>query len=91
MSPGSSVGSHPRVWRQLESSYAWLDTEMDFAADLHIGHIALATTLDWIEFRNLPSFRAYRRLSDWFTSFSERPSMRDTPLAGDTVDRLPLG
>lgn len=76
---------------KLESSYAWLDNEMDFAGDLHIGHIALATTLDWLEFRDLPSFRDHRRLSDWFTSFSERPSMRATPLSGDTVDQRPLG
>lgn len=30
---------------------------MDFGDDLHIGHIALATTFDWLEFRGLPSFR----------------------------------
>lgn len=76
---------------KLHSSYAWLETEMDFGSDLHIGHIALATTLDWLEFRGLPSFRDHRRLSDWFTSFAGRPSMQATPLAGDTVDRPPPG
>ncbi len=72
---------------KLVESFAWLEAEMDFDADLHIGHIALATTLDWIEFRGLPSFRKHQRLSDWFTSFAQRDSMRSTPLSGDTIDK----
>ena len=72
--------------RKLAESYAWLDGQMDDTGPLHIGHIALATTLDWLEFRTLPSFRAHAGLSAWFDRFRDRPSMRATPLAGDTVD-----
>lgn len=72
---------------KLESSFAWLEAEMDFECDLHIGHIAVATTLDWLEFRGLQSFRSHRRLSDWFSRFAQRSSMRATPLSGETVDQ----
>lgn len=71
---------------KLEASFASLEAEMDFGAPMHVGQIALATTLDWLEFRGLPSFRAHPRLSDWFDGFAARPSMRATPLSGDTVD-----
>lgn len=71
---------------KLEASFAWLEREMDFGVPVHIGQIALATALDWLEFRGLPSFRAYPRLSDWFDGFATRASMRATPLSGDTVD-----
>lgn len=74
---------------KLESSYAWLEQHMDFGADLDVGRVALATTLDWIEFRNLPSFREFTMLSQWFDAFSSRPSMKATPLSGDTVDTPP--
>lgn len=74
--------------RKLEESYAWLELEIEAAeADpLHIGHIALATTLDWLEFRGLPSFRDFTRLAGWFGAFRQRPSMRQTPLSGETHD-----
>lgn len=71
---------------KLEASYAWLEQHVNFDAGLHIGQIALATTLDWLEFRNLPSFRKSAQLSDWFDAFVLRPSMTATPLSGDTVD-----
>lgn len=71
---------------KLEASYAWLEQHMDFDAGLNIGQIALATTLDWLEFRSLPSFRNSTRLSHWFEAFSSRPSIIATPLSGDTVD-----
>lgn len=74
---------------KLEASYAWLERNMDFGAGLDIGQIALATALDWLEFRNLPSFRDHANLSCWFTTFAGRPSMRATPLSGNTVDTLP--
>lgn len=61
---------------------AWSD---DVPVDL--GSIAIATALSWIEFRGLPDFRAGRpRLSRWFDAFSERASMRATPLSGQTHD-----
>lgn len=53
-----------------------------------IGAIALATALSWIEFRAVFAFRDGRpRLAAWYDRFCERPSMRATPLSGDTHDR----
>lgn len=71
---------------KLQASYSWLEDELDTDSAIHIGHIALATALDWLQFRDLPSFRQYARLSAWFDSFVERPSMQATPLSGDTHD-----
>jgi glutathione S-transferase len=72
---------------KLVASYDWLEKEFDGGAPLHIGHIALATALDWIEFRQLPSFRDGRpRLTTWFDAFLLRPSMQATPLSGETQD-----
>lgn len=54
---------------------------------VHIGHIALATALDWLEFRALPGFRENRpRLVEWFNAFEARPSMLATLLSGETRD-----
>lgn len=72
--------------RKLVESYAWLENEMSWDKPIHIGHIALATTLDWLIFRNLPSFRSHPRLGRWFDASVERPSMRATPLSGETQD-----
>lgn len=72
---------------KLEASYAWLEAELDDGDMFHIGHVALATTLDWLEFRGLASFRGYPRLSEWFDACATRPSMQSTPLFGDTVDQ----
>ncbi|MCL1635836.1 glutathione S-transferase family protein [Luteimonas sp. SX5] len=72
---------------KLRSSYDWLERELDAAASIHVGHIALATALDWLEFRELPGFRERRpRLAAWFDAFAARPSMRATPLSGETHD-----
>lgn len=72
---------------KLIASYDWLETALAEAAPLHVGHIALATALDWIRFRDLPSFREGRpRLTVWFDAFCLRPSMQATPLAGETQD-----
>lgn len=73
---------------KLVASYDWLERELDIAADVHVGHIAVATALGWLEFRHLPDFRDRRpRLAAWFDAFDERPSMRATPLSGETHDR----
>jgi glutathione S-transferase len=72
--------------QKLAASYAWLENEIDDGEPLNVGQIALATALDWLEFRELPSFRGHPRLSAWFTSFTDRASMRATPLAGETQD-----
>lgn len=71
---------------KLEESYAWLERRLDAGEMVTVGHIALATALDWLEFRDLPSFRAFPRLSAWFDAFAARPSMQATLLAGETHD-----
>lgn len=72
--------------KKLIESYDWLERELDVDTPLHVGHIALATTLSWLEFRDLPSFRGRPRLERWFDEFQKRPSMLATPLVGDTKD-----
>lgn len=71
---------------KVEQTYDWLEQTLDVAAPLDIGHIALATTLSWMAFRHLPSFRDRTRLTDWFDAFEARPSMQATPLSGETHD-----
>jgi glutathione S-transferase len=72
---------------KLTASYDWLESELDSESPLHVGHIAVATALDWLEFRDLPPFRQGRpRLTAWLDEFVRRPSMCATPLSGDTVD-----
>lgn len=74
---------------KLTASYDWLERELDVDSPLHVGHIAVATALDWLEFRGLPSFRDRPRLVEWFDAFAARPSMLATPLSGDTHDQAP--
>jgi glutathione S-transferase len=72
---------------KLISSYDWLERELDVDSPLHVGHIAVAACLAWLEFRELPTFRDNRpRLLAWFNEFERRPSMRATPLSGETHD-----
>jgi len=72
---------------KLVASYDWLERELDTASPVHVGHIALATALSWLEFRDLPPFRGMRpRLTAWFDAFDSRPSMRATPPSGETRD-----
>ena len=71
---------------KLLSSYAWLDDVLHPDDEIDIGRIALATTLSWLEFRGLPSFRDHARLCLWFDRFEARASMRATPLSGETHD-----
>ncbi|NVD37521.1 glutathione S-transferase [Ensifer sp. HO-A22] len=71
---------------KCEQTYDWLEQTLDVDAPLDIGHIALATTLSWMAFRHLPSFRNRKKLSDWFDAFEERASMQATPLSGETHD-----
>jgi len=73
---------------KLMASYDWLERELDVASPIHVGHIALATTLSWLEFRQLPTFREKRpALVTWFDEFEARASMRATPLSGETHDQ----
>jgi glutathione S-transferase len=71
---------------KLLASYDWLERELDADASPNIGHIALATALSWLEFRELPTFRPRPRLTQWFESFAARGSMKATPLWGQTHD-----
>jgi glutathione S-transferase len=73
--------------QKLMSSYDWLERELDVTSPLHVGHVAVATALSWLEFRQLPSFREGRpRLTEWFDELETRSSMRATPLSGETHD-----
>jgi glutathione S-transferase len=72
---------------KLVTSYDWLERELDVTSPVHVGHVAVATALSWLAFRELPDFRAGRpRLVAWFDEFEQRPSMRATPLSGETQD-----
>jgi len=72
---------------KLVASYDWLERELDVDGALHVGHIAVATALSWLAFRELPDFRKGRpRLTAWLDTFEARPSMRATPLSGETQD-----
>jgi glutathione S-transferase len=77
---------------KLTTSYDWLEKHLDAAAPVHVGHVAVATALAWIEFRELPGFRTGRpRLVEWFDRFEKRASMQATPLSGETVDGIRPG
>lgn len=72
---------------KLVTSYDWLEQEIDERESMHVGHIAVATALSWIAFRELPDFRkGHPRLAGWFGAFEARPSMKATPLHGETHD-----
>ena len=72
---------------KMAASYDWLERELDVDDAVHVGHIAVAAALSWIEFRELPDFREKRpRLCAWLDEFQTRPSMRATPLSGETQD-----
>lgn len=71
---------------KVEQTYDWLEQTLDVDGPLDIGHIALATALSWMAFRDLPSFRDRKKLTVWLDAFEERPSMRATPLSGETHD-----
>lgn len=70
---------------KIVATYDWLEGELDDGT-LHVGHVALATALSWMAFRDLPSFRTRLRLTSWFDAFEQRPSMIATPLSGETHD-----
>jgi glutathione S-transferase len=75
---------------KLIASYDWLEQNIEIDAPLDVGQIAVATSLSWLEFRDLPSFRIGRpKLVTWFDRFEKRSSMLSTPLHGDTRDAAP--
>lgn len=72
---------------KLQESYDYLERQITLSQQVSVGEIALATSLSWLEFRGLPSFRENNpKLSKWFDGFSLRPSMQATLLVGDTHD-----
>ncbi|WP_104662628.1 glutathione S-transferase [Ensifer adhaerens] len=71
---------------KIEETYDWLERTLEPEAAVDIGQIALATTLSWMVFRELPSFRHRPKLTAWFDAFENRLSMRATPLSGETFD-----
>lgn len=72
---------------KLEEGYDYIEKNVLLSDQVSVGEIALATSLSWLEFRNLPSFRTgHAKLSDWYDKFSERESMEVTTLFGDTHD-----
>jgi glutathione S-transferase len=71
---------------KLEASYEWLERAIGALDPLHVGHIAVATTLDWLKFRDLPTFSNHPQLSAWFNDCASRPSLIATPLSGETQD-----
>ncbi|EEQ33054.1 glutathione S-transferase [Microsporum canis CBS 113480] len=76
--------------QKLVESFDWLEKELDVQGPVHVGHIALATALSWLEFRDillLCDFREGRpRLAAWYEAFEARPSMLATLLSGKTHD-----
>lgn len=71
----------------LEHAWSQHDVRERASGKVDIGTIALATALSWLAFRDLPAFEPGRPyLSAWYRDFIQRPSMRATPLEGDTVD-----
>jgi len=72
---------------KVTASFDWLEQHLDVESPMHVGHIAVATALSWVEFRALADLRTRRpKLARWLDEFEKRPSMRATPLSGETHD-----
>ncbi len=72
---------------KLTEAYAYIENNVKLSDQVTIGAIALATSLSWLEFRGLPSFRQdYPKLTAWYDGFAKRDSMLATTLFGDTHD-----
>lgn len=72
---------------KLISSFDFVEREANLEGPVDIGQIALATTLAWIEFREVAPFVAGRpRLASWYAAFMRRPSMQATHYSGATHD-----
>ncbi|WP_376706084.1 hypothetical protein RQ479_11300 [Mesorhizobium sp. ISC25] len=60
---------------KLIESYDFVEREVEFDAPLHVGHIALATCLSWLEVRGLPDYLQGRpRLAPWYRSMLATPT-----------------
>jgi glutathione S-transferase len=71
---------------KLKEAYRFIEEHVDLNGPITVGHIALATALDWIAFRQLSDFSAQARLSEWYQTFCQRASMRATEYSGQTHD-----
>ena len=72
---------------KLSATYDYIEQHVPLDGALTIGEIALATSLSWLEFRELPAFKERRpKLSTWYEEFSSRPSMMATEFSGETHD-----
>lgn len=72
---------------KLVAAYDFIERDVDLEGPIDLGQIALATALSWIEFRNLPPFKPGRpRLTRWYDTFVQRPSMLATGYSGETRD-----
>jgi len=71
---------------KLDQTYCFIENHIALNGRTTIGHIALATALDWIAFRKLSDFSSQQRLAEWYQTFCERPSMRATEYSGKTHD-----
>ena len=71
---------------KLKEAYRFIEEHVDLNGPITLGHIALATALDWIALRQLSDFSAQARLTEWYQTFCERASMRATEYSGQTHD-----
>lgn len=71
---------------KLEETYRFIEKNIELSGPMTLGHIALATALDWIAFRNLSDFSHQQRLTEWQQAFCERASMQATTYSGQTHD-----
>ncbi|WP_417804325.1 glutathione S-transferase family protein [Thalassospira lucentensis] len=72
---------------KLIETFDHLESALDPKTPITIGHIALATGLDWIAFRQLVDFKTGRpNLSQWYEDFNARESMTKTRFSGQTHD-----
>lgn len=73
--------------QKILATYDFIETNEILSQQPTIGAIALATSLSWLEFRQLPSFRqSHPKLADWYQEFANRDSMTRTALSGETHD-----
>lgn len=73
--------------QKIAAACDFIEREAELEGVPTIGEIAVATTLSWIEFRDVCDFAAGRpRLAAWYKGFSQRPSMLATTLEGETHD-----
>ena len=72
---------------KLVETYDFVERDAGLDLPLSVGHVALATAFAWLEFRRLPDFSEGRpRLTRWYRTFLQRPSMRETDYTGETHD-----